>query len=334
MTGLSDDGTDRIWHEALDWLLRVRAEPGQEALRAGLAAWLSQDTRHVDAYARAERVWRLTGALPMYDAVAAGSVPSSTPPQPIPFPPRGSRRGVVGRVVFGLTGAAIAASLLAVLAPGLMIRLRADHRTGVAERRDVTLEDGTLVSLNAGSAIALSYDDTKRQVTVLSGDAFFQVAPDRHRPFSVKAEDMTIVDIGTAFVVDVGAETVSVAVESGAVQVSGVDRIDARLDPGGRLSVDRATGLVHQDRIPTAQIAPWRSGQLLVDNVPISQLVERLRAYFPGYIVVRDHDLAANRVSGVFNLGDPASALRAALKPYGGAVASMTPYILIVEGRP
>lgn len=353
MTGLSDDGTDPIWREALDWLLCVRATPEDAALRAGLAQWLAADPRHVKAYARAERVWRLTGALPALDAGAraapSGPAPvlvssSDVPPRPpippsvIPFRPlraeRPAGRRIARRLILGLAGTAIAASLLAIVAPGLTIRLRADFRTGVAERRDITLDDGTLVSLNAESAIAVAYSGTARQVTLLSGDAFFHVAPGgSERPFSVRVEGMTIVDIGTAFAVDVGAKAVTVAVESGAVQVTESGRLDARLDPGGRLRVERGTGLVQQDKVPPRQIAAWRNGQLLVDNAPIAQVVEELRSYFPGYIIVRDGEFAANRVSGVFSLGDPASALRAALKPHGGAVTQMTPYLLMISGR-
>ena len=53
--------TGNLTHTALDWLLRIQQSPEDAALRTELAAWLAIDSRHVEAYRKAQRVWQLTG---------------------------------------------------------------------------------------------------------------------------------------------------------------------------------------------------------------------------------------------------------------------------------
>ena len=59
----SDSAQDRnaVWDQALDWLLSVERSPGDVALRARLTHWLSRGRAEQAAFARARRVWRLTG---------------------------------------------------------------------------------------------------------------------------------------------------------------------------------------------------------------------------------------------------------------------------------
>ena len=77
--------------------------------------------------------------------------------------------------MLGIAAAALAACLALYFAPVLKLRLQADHMTSVAELSDVTLEDGSVVHLDAGSAIAIRYGATRREVALLAGRAFFDV---------------------------------------------------------------------------------------------------------------------------------------------------------------
>ena len=72
------------------------------------------------------------------------------------------------------------------------------YRTGLNERRVVTLKDGSKVSLDAMSKISVRYSDDARRLTLQRGQARFDVAHDVSRPFSVRARDRTVVATGTA----------------------------------------------------------------------------------------------------------------------------------------
>ena len=71
--------------------------------------------------------------------------------------------------------------------------------TATGESRTVTLADGSQVNLSGGSAIGVDITSEERRVRLLSGEAFFDVAHDAARPFTVEAGEARIVVLGTAF---------------------------------------------------------------------------------------------------------------------------------------
>ncbi len=322
MTDVPDDADDPVWDQAMDWLLALHAAPGDAALRRDLAAWRAADAAHDRAYLRAERVWRVTGGL--------AAAPAIAPPAPVvALVPR--RRPVLAYGVAAL----LAACLIIAVLPWAMLRAEADYLTGAGERRQLTLADGTIVDLNAESALAVDYTAERRDLVLLAGEAFFTVGTDA-RPFRVRAKGMTVVDIGTAFDVGMADDAFAVAVEHGAVQVAyadGLRPVDARLRPGDRLRIDRASGATVARSGPPAQVAAWRQGRLIVEDATIGEVVDMLRRYHRGLIVLRDDMLAARRITGVYDLADPVAALRTALRPHAGTVEEYTPYLLVVSRR-
>jgi transmembrane sensor len=71
----------------------------------------------------------------------------------------------------------------------------------------------------------------------------------------------------------------------------------------------------------------------VVDDASIAEVVDKLRRYHRGVILLADRALAARRIAGVYNLGSPVAALRAAVEPHGGSVRELTPYMLLVTGQ-
>jgi transmembrane sensor len=294
-----------VWSRALDWLLRIEAAPRDRRLLAQRDAWLAEHASHATAYRQAERVWRLTGAVPPTARWLARR-----------------RRGGLA-----LVAAALAVGLMLSLATNSL--LRADYRTGAGETRDVALPDGSSVSLDADSAIALGSD---RAVELLSGRAFFQVKRDPADAFTVTAGEARITVLGTAFDVLLTEGSVTIAVQAGSVSVASGPLQSVTLNSGQRAIVDRADGAVTAATVGTTGIAAWRSGKLVVEGVPVAEVVEELDRHHSGVILLRDPALGARRITGVFDLQDPEAALRAVLRPYGGQILAITPYLLVVQG--
>src|SRR5262249_27359208 len=104
-----------------------------------------------------------------------------------------------GRRVMAGFGMATVALVLLVVTPGMLVRLEADYLTSTAELRTIELADGSTVALAGASAIAVSFTGGGRQVTLVEGEAFFNVKADATRPFEVVASSVRTTVVGTIF---------------------------------------------------------------------------------------------------------------------------------------
>ncbi len=179
------------------------------------------------------------------------------------------------------------------------------------EMPEVTLEDGSRVQLNAQSAIALDFTSERRTVRLLRGQAFFQVAPDANRPFSVSTEDALVTALGTAFDVRQSATDTRVAVTEHSVMVEFKTEggIPVKLGEGEEMLHLNETGESTIRKTDAATALAWRQGRLTVDNVPLSYVIEEIQRHFRGRIVIGNEATARRIVSGTLSVSDTESAL-------------------------
>lgn len=314
---------DPAWNEALDRLLAARERPEDAGLHAELEAWLAADSRHRVAYDKAQRVWALTGDVAVrpeaQEAAGSGTVVAFR-----------SRRPQRRR---WLAAGALAACLafLVLLIPVQRLLDGADLSSRTGELVASTQPDGSVITLNADSAIRTDFTGTRRQVVLVSGEAFFQVTSDSARPFTVQAADTVVTVTGTAFGTRLDAEKVMVEVEEGSVAVGTLGRAQTvRLKPGDRLSVDRTTGAVRVSAVPTGHIAAWRRHLLIVEGERLGDVLERIRPYYRGAILTTDTAFLDRPVSGVFDLRRPLEALRAAATARAATVYEITPLLALM----
>lgn len=323
------DHTHALQDEALDWLLRLQQAPENAALQAAFEQWCDADEANAKAFRKAERVWRLTGQVAPTTR-EQWPTPEITP-VPTPVVSLESRRP---RRTARWLGAAMAACLIIALTPSLYLRWQSDYHTGPGETRDVTLADGSVVQLDSDSAIAVDYSGPRRAVRLLVGQAFFQVTPDKSRPFQVQAKALQVTVTGTAFNVQLRPDQVAVAVQHGSVKVDDWQAgraLVAQLLPGQEL--DYRNGQASQTTFPVTQAAAWRQGQVIANDTPISEVLEQIRRYTPGIVVLRDAELGRQRVTGVYDIRHPETALRAVVKPHGGQVDAYSPWLLVLRSR-
>lgn len=309
---------DPIWQAAMDWLLQCHATPDDVALQQAHARWLAADERHLKAWRKAEQVWRLSADLALPEAPVA---------QPLQRTP--ARRRSLSRRAMAAAALAACVLLLVGRAPS------ADHSSPAGEHRQVRLSDGSHIELGSDSAIRVAFEPGVRAVTLLKGQAFFEVSPDAARPFTVQAEGVTVTVTGTAFEVELGRSAVAVAVQSGSVKVR-----DGRgelampaLGAGDSLRVGLDHSAPHRARVLPGQIAAWRQWQLLVNDRPLAEVIEALRAYYPGVLLLRDRALGERRITASLNLRSPGSALQLAIAPLGGQLEQWGPYLTQVRAQ-
>jgi len=210
------------------------------------------------------------------------------------------------------------------------------HTSPAGEHRQVLLSDGSRIELGSDSAIRVDFEPGTRAVTLLRGQAFFEVSHDASRPFTVQAADVKVRVIGTAFDVDLSRTAVVVAVQSGAVQVRdgrGELAVPA-LGPGDSLRLGLAQGPPQRGRLLPGQVAPWRQWQLLVNDRPLSEVVEALQDYYPGVLLLTDPALGERRITASLNLRSPVSALQLAIAPLGGHLRQWGPYLTLIRKEP
>lgn len=302
--------------QAADWILRLEAAPADGDLRQEFEQWLDQSEAHRAEYLKVRHTWTRLGKVPRDNVVQL------TQPKPKPH-----------RIRWIAVGAALAAACLAlVLFPVIQRHVLADHVTGVAELREVVLPDGSAAWLDAGSAIAVDYRPDNRAVTLLGGRAFFEVVKDSGRPFTVRADEASVVVTGTAFDVHKAADAISVTVQSGSVDVAlqGL-REGNRLTGGQGLVYDRQTRTVSLKEVALPQVASWRLRRLVVYDTTFGDVIEELGRHMPGAVVVRDGALNRRMVSGVFDLARPHEALEGLAGSQRATVTRITPWLVIVS---
>ncbi len=186
-----------------------------------------------------------------------------------------------------------------------------DYQTALGERRVVTLADGSRLSLDANSEVTVRYLPHARSLHLLKGQARFDVAHDKSRPFSVVAGNQKVIATGTAFNIDMAGSKVLVTLIEGHVVV-----MEENSDPVARShTIDLRAGqqMISGPAVP-AEIVPvnlqrvtaWTVGHIAFDDEPLSSVVERINRYGGTQIVIGDSRVGAMKISGVFNTGDVA----------------------------
>jgi transmembrane sensor len=135
---------------------------------------------------------------------------------------------------------AMAASVILAILVGTAMVLRpvpeappAAFATLVGEQRRVALEDGSSVMLNTASEISVKYTNGQRNLTLLKGQATFEVAKDAMRPFVVRVGEGTVTALGTVFDVYKQEDRVTVTLIEGRVAV--LPKADSSGDAGSVL---------------------------------------------------------------------------------------------------
>lgn len=326
---------------ASEWLVALAESPDCADLQARFEAWLAASPAHAEEWAEISRAAELVrGARPdtpqPWEAFAAqrraarragGTLWEAAPAAPVPGPLPPAR--MVRRRWLPLLAAA--ACLFLVFGSDVLTSLRADYTSGATPSGEIRLSDGSTVRLAPRSAIDVT---GSRHVRLLKGEAFFEVVHDEHEPFVVEARDLLVKDLGTAFDVRLGAETTDVAVRDGLVEVQpahGTALFSAQLAPGDWLRISSA-GQTERGRMALDEVAAWTRGHLVAKNRPVSEVVDALRPYFDGLIVLRGERLRDQPLTGFYVLADPLAALNAVARAQGATVTHLSPWIMVISG--
>lgn len=330
--GMPGKGPQRLKAEAAVWT--VRLDSGRVSRDdSRLVRWLARSEAHRQAFDAASAAWQAAGAQVTKTVAVheenAGTKPlsfevhASTPSRqrrhnrnPARWRPRAWLSGLRMPVIASVGVAALAVATVSVVR-------QPDWSTATGEQRTIALDDGSTVRLDAQSAIDVKYTAGERRIVLRKGRAAFHVAHDEARPFLVVARDGTTRDIGTVFQVDrldegrdTQAPVVDVVVTEGRVEVATAGGSEI-LRPGEAAQYRGSAAPAPMQPADIAALTAWQKGRLRFDDVPLRDVLQSLNRYYPQHFLYVRGRAAALRVSGNFNLNDPAAALNTLCDAFG-----------------
>jgi transmembrane sensor len=165
-----------------------------------------------------------------------------------------------------------------------------------------TLPDHSVVTLNKNSTLKYAEqegDQALRKVK-LEGEAFFDVAPDKSRPFIIEVDSVTVRVVGTSFNVRNTTDYTEIIVESGVVQVTG-NQQQITLTKGESIRVT-ANGQVAAKQAVRDQLHNYyRTKEFVCDNTPLWKLVEVLNEAYGSNIVIANESLKQYPLTTTFH---------------------------------
>jgi transmembrane sensor len=196
-----------------------------------------------------------------------------------------------------------------------------DYATRVAQIGELTLSDGTRVTLGPETNLVEKFTAGERRVTLAGGEAFFEVTHNAARPFIIEAGGSLVRVTGTKFDVNNAQSSLRVSVLEGSVEViaprgAGGEIVRPHiLKAGQRLEIaaappETATASVIE-LSTTRQPGAWREGRLVYDNVRLSDLVADVNRYYAPGVTFSDPKIGELRVTASFKASEIASFMSA-----------------------
>lgn len=278
--------------EAAGWAARLDRGSLTDSESERLASWLAADSRHQGALARAQ-------ALLVPFEKANATITSESADE---WPDNTMKRVVAAVASMAATFAVLAALFL--YSP----HDNKDYQTAYGEVRRVPLNDGSIMTLNTLSKVDLEFGETQRSVKLLSGEGYFEVAPDSSRPFVVSSVGYSVKAIGTAFVVrNLTDQTFQVLVYEGVVEVDGRNTQPIEVTAGKLVEVSAANGdlqVSHLDDEQLLQGLAWREGKIALTGQTLEYAAREFNRYNE-ITIVTEPSVSDLEIVGWYSANDP-----------------------------
>lgn len=275
---------------AAGWAARYDRGPLSARDRETLDTWMAQDRRRAGAFAR---------ALAVGAAVDRGGAPCQDEPKVAAMSRRTFARAAAGIGAVALTG--VGGYYL-----WHPVQRESTKRGGI---RMVPLDDGSTATLNTDTSIAIAYDARFRKISLVRGEALFNVAKDATRPFLVETNGVVVRAVGTSFSVRaVGTGDVDIVMREGVVDVRrAADGATTRMGAHTRLTVADTGRLAVQTLSAEGvdRALAWKAGQIDLNNLTLEQAAREFARYSDRRITIGDSQIGGLKVTGMYAASDP-----------------------------
>lgn len=288
-----------LWHE------RMQAPGG--ATQAAFAAWRDADPRHAAAWSQVSAAHEQSAALAEEGPLLALRQQTLARTLLTRSPAR-RRPALIAATVLALVGTPLAAYTIhawntaRVQAPTVE-----SFHTDVGQQADVTLPDGSLVTLDTNSRLEVRFSGGQRAMR-LEGQGWFRIKPSA-TPWRIEAGGQTFTAAQGSYDLRTDPGRIRAYTQSGRLSL-GEEDTALTLAPG-RLLAQRGNDRVIRDLPDPAGLTGWREGLLQFQNVPLSEAVSEFNRYRPHPIRLSDPRAGALRISGAFRTDESARFLSA-----------------------
>lgn len=319
-TPKSEERRRAATEQAGAWLVEMRSGRLSAGERGEFVDWLRESPVHIMEMLRVSQVDHALETFTGWSETNSVMRTADNIVRPNGEWPRVQRQ----RARFKAASQAIAAGLAVVaVATGIWFAMRetgAIVRTELAERREVTLADGSVVSVAPLSELRIRFTADRRSIGLRRGHVLFDVSPDQRRPFVVDAGNTIVRAVGTSFDVDMGEGTVRVTVIKGRVLVeregdssgkgflrdsAAPDRVQLAANEEVVVPVEAPMDSVRT--VNGAAQAAWATGTLVFEDETVAEVVRRFNLHNIRQIQILDPQIARRRISGTFKASDPES---------------------------
>lgn len=164
-----------------------------------------------------------------------------------------------------------------------------------------TLPDGSVVTLNKKSSISYpkKFKGNTRKIQ-LKGEAFFNVSPDKTKPFVIDVKDIQVEVVGTSFNIRENKESTSVIVETGIVKVTKAGNT-ITLTAGEMMEIIDSGKIINKSKSSDKLYNYYRSKQFVCEDTPLWKLVQVLNEAYGSEIVITRSELKDLKINTTFN---------------------------------
>ena len=305
--------SERQLKQAIEWFVRLQSEQCPAEDRRRFETWLARDDKHRAAYTAAENVWADMDDIKYLPIPGLYEARSAKP-----------RNSTTARLA-SWTFLILSTTFLG----GGWLEYSAEtihYATQIGEHRRVELADNSHIDLNTDTRVSVKISLLQRQVVLTQGEALFEVSHNRLRPFTVQADDLRIRDVGTRFNVRKQAQSVTVSVLEGEVELNnGRQVINEPLNAGRQRSYTETGDLGQVQAVEADKLTAWVQGRLVFTRTPLCEVAAELERYHPVQFSFAYPKLAQETLSGTFDSGD--------IAPFLHALEAILPVQALRNGR-
>lgn len=309
---------DKIEQEAALWVSRM--DRGlSETEQDQFIDWLGKDPRHADEFTRHSKNWS------HLDRLADWKPQNAPQPNRDLLAPHATSKVIPLEESSNKWIGSLSAIAAIITISGVVFWPKQESEQqkfqvpivsiGNIEQR--TLQDGSFVEINRGSALIVAFNDSERRIKMNRGEANFKVAKDKDKPFVVSAAGVQVIAVGTEFNVKTLPSQIEVIVSEGMVQVNQIDNsLTARVSAGEMVvvplqSTDQPLEIIPLNPSEMQTALAWHPRLLDFSDVELQEVIDTFnQCNAPIFMCIEDSALAKLKVTATLRSDNVESFVR------------------------
>lgn len=310
---ISLPNSNLIEEEASIWVMRLGEGNLTDVQKVELSTWINQSALHQSTFKKLADFWGGLDFVEVLNDYAESDAARDSIRQE-----RTSRLFRIAKpIAMGAVAASLAVFCVSVMRlSGPSMLMDATYVTSVGQQETIALIDGSQIILNTDSVLEVAFTESERWIDLKRGEAFFDVAHDEDRPFSVRTQKGVVTAVGTAFSVRMNEEKLNVVVTEGRVALApthvSLDRLEQvpipermEISAGQSAIVDRGVenvSIIKSDALQ--KTLDWQDGELSFKGDTLETVVADLERYTDLKIKFGDDDLRQQKIVAYYKVGD------------------------------